>query len=106
MEGPTGAGFEVPPRHSVVGRAPSSGASILRIRLQVVHVARLLLDSPQPGLHRRELVALETGFGGDVRVTVDRDVCDRVTVCDEEVSLLQVKVEKAKGLEGAFAPAD
>ena len=56
-----------------------------RVRLEVVHEARLCLDSPQPGLDGRIVRERDAGVAGDVGVGVEADVGDGVVRSEEEV---------------------
>jgi hypothetical protein len=61
---------------SVVDRAAGSGPGVRRVRLEVVHVARLSLDALEPAADGRRHVV--SGLVGHVHVAVQGDVGDRV----------------------------
>src|SRR5215211_7314741 len=79
---------------------PSScwmGAGLLRSTLRYWHVSRLGPHELHPGADGWEAGEVEAPFAGDVGVGVERDVGDRVAVCDEEVVLAQVFLHHLEG---------
>jgi hypothetical protein len=78
----------------------------LSVRLEVVHVARLLGYAREPRFERGKVVHREPGLVRAVEVAEQRHIGDRVAATGEEVRMLQVPVEQTQDVDTAAPTVD
>src|SRR5215207_4105308 len=69
-----------------------------RSTLRYRYVSRLRLHPLKPGTDGGEAIEIEASFVGDVGVSVERDIGDRVAIRDEEVATRQMPLQDAEGV--------
>src|SRR5215212_5779593 len=66
--------------------ASQNRGMLLRSTSRYRYLSRLRLHPLEPGTDGREAIEIEVSFVGDVGVSIERDIGDRVVIRDEEVA--------------------